>query len=148
MRADPGRTYQAIRRVDLARSLPVRILFGVRRIPRWFASGPPQTMTLDDFVRAGFFILAEKPGVEIVLGVIGQFWRPAGAVLHVDPSEFASFERPGYAKAEVPTLLVVHRSLQWFHPPARAGTREGACREGMEPLKAFGCRIENSSLYR
>lgn len=56
-------------------------------------------LTLDDFLRSGFVVLAEEPRVEIVLGLIGRFWRPTGGLLRFAPEEFTGFRRPGYAKS-------------------------------------------------
>ena len=42
---------------------------------------------------------AEEPGVAIVLGVIGRFWRPTGGLVRFAPDEFTAFKQPGYAKA-------------------------------------------------
>lgn len=44
-------------------------------------------------------LLAEEPGAEIVLGLIGRFWRPTGGLVRFAPDEFTAFRRPGYAKA-------------------------------------------------
>jgi hypothetical protein len=56
-------------------------------------------MTLDDLVRGGFVWLGEDPGRELVLGVIGAFWRPKGGVRRIEPGEFVAFDEPGWAKA-------------------------------------------------
>jgi hypothetical protein len=56
-------------------------------------------MTMDDLIRAGFVILAQEPPREIVLGVVGTFWKPIGGVRRVDPSEFAALSEAGEAKA-------------------------------------------------
>jgi hypothetical protein len=94
-------TYEAIKRVDLGRSKLVRALFAARGIPLLIRHKRPvtRTMTLDDLVRGGFVWLGEDPGRELVLGVIGAFWRPKGGVRRIEPAEFAAFDEPGLAKA-------------------------------------------------
>jgi hypothetical protein len=99
--APADRAYQAARRLDLGRSAPIRALFALRGIPslvRGRARGS-RSMTLDDLIRGGFVLLAEDPPREIVLGVVGTFWKPTGGVRRVDASEFAELSDDGEAKA-------------------------------------------------
>ena len=50
--------------------------------------------------RSGFVLLAEVPNEEIVIGVIGKFWRlDGGRRLDLTPDGFAPFSSTGYAKA-------------------------------------------------
>ena len=50
-------------------------------------------------MRAGFASLSERPD-ELVVGGIGRFWRPGGAVCSGQPpAEFAAFDEPGFVKA-------------------------------------------------
>jgi hypothetical protein len=100
VRAPSQATWDAIRGVDLRRSLTIRLLFALRGLPRLFgrrASFGP--MTLDGFVRGGFVVLAEEPGREVVLGVVGRFWRARGDLVRLAPEDFRGFDRPGYARA-------------------------------------------------
>jgi hypothetical protein len=101
VQAPADRAFAATRRLDLARSRLVRALFAARGIPLILRRQglPSRSMTLDDLVRAGFVYLGEEPDREIVLGVVGTFWRPTGGVRRIDSSEFASFDEPGVAKA-------------------------------------------------
>jgi hypothetical protein len=48
-------------------------------------------VTLQSIIDAGFGVLGEEPGREILLGVTGRFWRPTG---NVEPFDRASFSRP------------------------------------------------------
>lgn len=99
--APADRAYEATRRVDLARSKIVRALFAARGIPLLVRGRrpAPRSMTLEDLVRAGFVWLGEDLDREVVLGVVGSFWKPTGGVRRVDPGEFAAFDEPGVAKA-------------------------------------------------
>lgn len=93
VRAGPDRAYRAVREVDLSDSAVIRSLFALRGLPR---RGP---LSLDDLPRIGFVILAEDPGREIVLGLVGRFWRARGGLRRVAPGEFDAFAEPGFAKA-------------------------------------------------
>ncbi len=107
--ADPDLTWQAVRRSDLSRSAVVRVLLELRSLPNRLhgvlngrpsnAARPP--LTLDDMKRAGFLLLDERPGHEIVLGSVVQPWnavtdnKPAP---QVEPDRFTEFDIPGYVK--------------------------------------------------
>ena len=58
---------------------------------------------LEQFLDAGFSVLAEEANRELVVGRIGQFWRMVGSPTPriVGPEEFRAFDRPGYAKVAV-----------------------------------------------
>jgi hypothetical protein len=112
-RAPPQTCYRLARGLDLLRDPVIRTLLGVRslperllgRLPGHRAAGEgarPPTFRLDDMVGPpiGWILLGEEPNVEIVLGQIGRPWKPVGASEGppVAPVEFASFDRPGFAK--------------------------------------------------
>jgi hypothetical protein len=100
VQAPAERAYEATRRVDLARSKVIRALFAARGIPLLVRGRrlERRRMTIDDLVSAGFVWLGEEPGREMVLGIVGTFWKPTGGIRRIDPSEFASFDEPGLAK--------------------------------------------------
>ncbi len=56
---------------------------------------------LHDLLDQGFFLLHEEPDQELVLGRVGQFWRPGAstAMPVTGRRAFLSFDEPGYAKA-------------------------------------------------
>lgn len=91
--APPGHVYRVMRDIDLARSRTVRVLFALRGLPH------RRPLTLDGLTRAGFVVLAEDPGSELVLGVTGRFWRASGALRRIGPDEFRSFTDPEHVKA-------------------------------------------------
>lgn len=90
--APPPLVYAALRTTDLSRSPLVRLLLTLRtlRLPK----GP---LTLDSLTRAGFMVVGERPGEEIVLGVVGKFWKPSGERRPADPAQF----RRGAPEGEV-----------------------------------------------
>src|SRR5262245_55641945 len=57
-----------------------------------------QKITLQTLIDAGFGRLAEDPGREIVLGVVGRFWRPVGAILPFNRENFLGPAPPGLAR--------------------------------------------------
>lgn len=53
---------------------------------------------IDQFLQAGFVLLADEPD-ELVIGGVGRFWSADGRLERVARGEFADFREPGYAKA-------------------------------------------------
>lgn len=101
--ATPASTYRAAREMDLGRSVPIAALVALRAIPH-FVTGkarPTRSLTLETFLDAGFTIFEERPPEELVMGVVGRFWRPDSGLVRVSPEEFLKFDEPGYAKAVV-----------------------------------------------
>lgn len=78
------------------RSIPAVLFKGERYTP-----GRPDVPFLDQIVGTGFFVLGEEPGRELVLGTIGQFWRPTGNLCRdiLTPDQFLNFREEGWAKA-------------------------------------------------
>lgn len=85
--------YRAVRTLDLSHATVTRWLFRLRGIP-----APPQ-LTLNDFLQMRFLLLGERPNEEMLLGLVGQFWRPLGKLQRLDAEGFRNFQRSGYAKA-------------------------------------------------
>jgi hypothetical protein len=75
------------------RSLPERILYPRRR------HRPPKKITLQALVEAGFGLLAEDPGHEIVFGIAGRFWRPMSNILPFNQKYFQGPVPSGLARA-------------------------------------------------
>lgn len=112
VRAPATDIFRAIKILGLA-DLPVmRVLLAVRSLPaRLVGEGVMEVgrerSVLEEFINAGFLLLAEERDHEIVIGRIGQFWKLIGGESPkvVDPQEFAAFARPGFAKAAVNFLI-------------------------------------------
>ena len=96
------RVYDAVRDLDLSCSRAIRWLFLLRGLPAlWHSShrGDERLgLTLDGLLRSGFILLGEKPPQELLLGLVGRFWRPSGDIQRLGVGGFRSFNRPGYAK--------------------------------------------------
>jgi hypothetical protein len=97
--AAPGeRVVEALEAVRLDRdaSFLVRALFRARGLS--VPSGPTPK---DALIAAGFSVLDEWPGREIVFGIAGKFWAPremANLVRVPDARAFEEFAVPGQAK--------------------------------------------------
>lgn len=87
--------YGALWTADLGSSFIIKALLVLRSIPgliaRPCAMPRNRKLTLQTLIDSGFGLLAEQPGEEIVLGVTGRFWRPAGNV--------SPFNRPDFDRA-------------------------------------------------
>jgi hypothetical protein len=103
VRAPPERVWRAMRTLDLARSPVIRALFALRSLPGLLTGRRNREralgVTMEGLLKSGFVLLEERPGDEIVLGLVGQFWKPTGGIVRVTPEEFLAFDRPGYALA-------------------------------------------------
>ncbi|PXY36975.1 hypothetical protein BA062_14000 [Prauserella flavalba] len=104
---DTAKAYRAVRELDFTdiRGPIVGAAMWVRGLPeRWHnrKHGPPREptrMTLDDMEHGSdWVILGETSGSEIAAGVAGRFWKPVVQWHHVDASEFADFDEPGFGK--------------------------------------------------
>jgi hypothetical protein len=97
VRATPEEVARAVERYHLTRDASplVRLLFRLRglRIPSGSVRAALST--------AGFTVIAERPGQEIVVGTIGRFWtlrEQANMEAPADLDAFRRFARPGWAK--------------------------------------------------
>jgi hypothetical protein len=107
--ADTDLTWQAVRQSDLSKSAVTRVLLELRSLPNrllGFLKGRPTgpsrpPLTLDDMERAGFMLLGEWPGHEIVFGTVVQPWKAVTGdepAPQVEAGRFAAFDTPGYVK--------------------------------------------------
>jgi len=88
----PSAAYQAMEQVRLSDSRIISALTRMRGL------GAPRG-TLLDGLRARFSVLKEEPGHELVLGIVGQFWRLRGNVCEIDAAAFVEFHQIGFAKS-------------------------------------------------
>ena len=95
VRADPLAVYDAVRAADLGGGLVTQGLLAVRMLPaavmavarspraalaEWRERRARPGLRLADFERAGFRVIAERPPEELVIGLMGRFWTPRGAI--------------------------------------------------------------------
>jgi hypothetical protein len=102
--ASPGVVYRALWTANLGRSPIIKFLLALRSLPEFILhpcrSLPrDQKITLQTLIDAGFGVLAEQPGKEIVLGVSGKFWRPTGNLSPFNREDFDEPVAQGLARA-------------------------------------------------
>jgi hypothetical protein len=95
--------YQALWTTDLGSSPIIKCLMALRSLPGIVSHpkrlwGLPRQITLQTIIDRGFRKLAEEPGREVVLGVVGQFWRPTGNILPFSEEMFRGQVQPGFAR--------------------------------------------------
>ena len=113
--ADPAATWTALMAADLVevgrRKPLIGALGALRALPELAThllhgesppAAPPRLRLRDlaDLPRSagGWTLLAERPGEEIVLGLVGRFWRPVIEYADVPADAFTAFSEPGWAK--------------------------------------------------
>lgn len=106
--APASRIYSVLRTTDLAGATVVRILLALRALPgallspsrglRRFRTRLGSSVTLRDFEAHGFRVLAENRPQELLIGLIGSFWKPDGGLLPVDVATFKGTQLPGTAR--------------------------------------------------
>ena len=103
--APSGQVWQRVRHAALAQLPVARALFALRTlVDRADATTtPPRGVRIDDLTSSpqwpGFQVLVDDPPREVVVGAIGQVWRPRIPFVHVDGADaFAAFAEPGYVK--------------------------------------------------
>ena len=112
--APPAVVWAALHQISLDDGRISRALLFVRHLPRHLdrsgAYGSTRGVTtatdeplLEWMSRGRFVTLDEVPGEEIILGVIGQFWKLGGGTDAPvrDAAEFVAFDQPGYVKSAV-----------------------------------------------
>ena len=95
-------TFVAAREMSLMASPLVRAIFrGRELLMRSSADQPeeqlPQSL-IDECLSIGWGVLAQEPGREIVLGAVTQPWKSDVKFRALPPDEFATFDKPGFAK--------------------------------------------------
>lgn len=90
--APAEKVYAAARALEVRSSPVIRGLFRLRGLPG-------QCLSLEGLLNTGFIILGEDPPRELLLGLVGRFWRFSGDLQLVQESQYREFNRPGYAKA-------------------------------------------------
>jgi hypothetical protein len=104
--AEPHHVFLTARHIDLGASWPVRALMAVRAAPAAVAmlfrrhqqTAQPRDR-LQSIGGASFTLLAEIPGREFVLGLMGRFWTATGGLVAADAEQFRQPAPPGQAQA-------------------------------------------------
>lgn len=102
--AEPAHVYDAARHADLARPWLVRVLMALRVTPAKLATlsrGNQPAVQPADQCSVGsvpFTLIAETPGQEFVLGIMGRFWALTGGVVAAHPDRFRQLPPIGLAQ--------------------------------------------------
>jgi len=105
IKASASDIFRVIRETEFGNSWIIRWLFAMRSLSLFFRhSHRPRSsyrgLKLGDLAASGFHVLGEWPEREIVIGVVGRFWRLTGNINHdVPPESFMQFADAGYCKA-------------------------------------------------
>ncbi len=110
--ASPDEAYRALLTLRGDEIRLLRPLMALRELPARLVGrtvgGDRNAPVLESLVAGGFVKLAEEPGREIVLGVVGRFWKLTGNApvrsVH-DRQTFTAFNQQGYAKAAMNLLV-------------------------------------------
>lgn len=110
--ATPEKTYAALIATTGREIRLLGPLMALRTLPALLAGRKPpadkQSTVIDGLVQGGFVRLGEETGREIVLGVVGQFWKPVGNQPTTEVSDresFLAFAQPDYTKATLNFLV-------------------------------------------
>jgi hypothetical protein len=128
--ATPAVTWEAFDSCDFSRAPLTRILMTLRTLRRTPEKESTIVLpTIERLRRSGFIPLEEHPDQEVVVGVVGRFWRPDSGMLHgLSADAVLSFQQDGFAKAywnfavePAPrgTLLSTETRIQCFGDAAR-----------------------------
>ena len=100
VRASLERTRTAMREADFSQLPLTRLLMGLRKLG-WRRQTAEKAASQEERLRAtGFIAIPTGSENEVVLGVVGRFWRPdSGTVCGLAAEEIIAFEREGFAKA-------------------------------------------------
>jgi hypothetical protein len=117
-------TYAAVLDTDLNDNRLTRLMIAARDLPNRLHRGRPSasapqaasparqrpTFRMRDGAGegSGWVLLRDEPGVEFLVGLVGQFWHRDYGVVRLPPEEFAGFDRPGYAKTVAGFVLHPH----------------------------------------
>ena len=162
VRASRRQTWEAIQRVRPREIRFFTALMAIRSLPALLAGhgrpdGALARPILEVALRSGFLLLAEAPPDELVVGTIGQFWRPTGPCLPLaGPGEFLAFDTPGYARCAMDFRLEEDASgetrviteTRIFTPEAGVRRRFGAYWLIVHPGSAFIRRMWLAAIRR
>ncbi|HXH70357.1 MAG TPA: hypothetical protein VNI60_08515 [Pyrinomonadaceae bacterium] len=100
VRASAETVYAALGSFDFNESAVIRWLFRLRGLTsKNSCDATAQVLTLRDMTKFDFVVLGEKPNEEILLGLVGKFWKPTGNLQKINAQDFLAFNKHGYAKA-------------------------------------------------
>jgi hypothetical protein len=102
--APPAVVEAAVRSLEAGDLRLTGLLMSIRTLPGRLTGRPRAVRPgrlLDGVLSMGFVLLGERPGEQLVLGVVGRPWRPRGDGLDSisGPDDFRAYDRPGSVRA-------------------------------------------------
>ena len=91
IRQSTEKIWRLVDHLDFSGSRVIRFLFALRGMPA-------RMMNLGGLEKGRFKLLESGPN-ELIIGLIGQFWKPNGNLQNFAPSEFTEYNNPGFTKA-------------------------------------------------
>ncbi|GAA2483453.1 hypothetical protein [Streptomyces gobitricini] len=98
---------RALKEVTFSEMTVMRPLMTLRTLPSRLLGHSDRKLIAGDadaiqgMKRMGFIVLDDVPGGELIMGFVGQPWKPSlpkAVVPGLSPEEFMAFDRPGYVK--------------------------------------------------
>lgn len=120
-RAPPAQCYARVMELNLLQASFIRVALDIRGLPQRVlgvlrspgkntgTGASPPTFRLQDMVGLGWILLAETPGIEMVLGQVSRPWKAdaSSTGAPTTPEGVTNFDEPGFAKI-VTSLRVDH----------------------------------------
>lgn len=91
--ASPEKVADIMKDLNVSSSWIIQMLLMLRGIPRKTSFG------MERWKKMGFRLLEQQENKEIILGLIGQFWKTKGNLQSFEADEFISFRDDRFAKA-------------------------------------------------
>jgi hypothetical protein len=112
LRAPPQKCFEALVDMDILQIPVIRLLIRARGLPQRVADAVrgrgaeakeaswPTTFRIRDLAPLGWIKLGERPGSELVFGIVGKPWQPVTSRPGepVAAEQFGGFDEPGFAK--------------------------------------------------
>lgn len=86
------RVYAVVSSLDMSSSTIICWFFRLRGLPR-------SALSLQGMQRMGFNVLGQVQNQEMLLGLVGRFWKLRGDLQPVDALHFRNFSKEGFVKA-------------------------------------------------
>jgi hypothetical protein len=90
--ASPRQIFALVNRMDFRESFVIRMLYRLRGMPG-------NMLGREGMSRGGFITLEQQDEREIIIGVIGKFWKLSGNLMTFNPEAFRHFRQSGFARA-------------------------------------------------
>jgi len=93
IKAPINNVYPIVEELNFSTSKIIYWLFKLRGIP------VPESLTLKGLEKINFVKLEAIRNQEIIIGLIGQFWKPTGKLRRFQPDEFINYSHGDFSKA-------------------------------------------------